>query len=122
MPDHRSPVRVSLCHGWVPADQTTGTGRQSGDTGHSGVPHLHIELHYNNVRYWPQPVMQTLYNGQTGPFTLDRPRLLHLTRARRPRERWECGRRRPPTANSASAAHAQSGVPSTRRFWTRPTI
>jgi murein DD-endopeptidase MepM/ murein hydrolase activator NlpD len=41
----------------------------SGDTGRSGAPHLHIELHINGVQYCPQPVMQALYNGSSGPFT-----------------------------------------------------
>ena len=41
----------------------------SGDTGRSGAPHLHIELHVNGVQYCPQAMMQALYAGGSGPFT-----------------------------------------------------
>jgi murein DD-endopeptidase MepM/ murein hydrolase activator NlpD len=68
-------VRYTYCHNsalFVHEDQGVAAGQQlavSGDTGRSGAPHLHIELRINNVQYCPQPIMATLYNGGTGPFT-----------------------------------------------------
>jgi len=36
----------------------------SGDTGRSGAPHLHLELRINNIQHCPQPLLEALYNNQ----------------------------------------------------------
>lgn len=68
-------LRYTYCHNsalFVEEGQEVAAGQQlamSGDTGRSGAPHLHLELRIDNVQYCPQPMMQTLYGGSTGPFT-----------------------------------------------------
>lgn len=68
-------LRYTYCHTsglYVAEGDHVAAGQQvavSGDTGRSGAPHLHVELRINDVRYCPQPIMQALYAGRTGPFT-----------------------------------------------------
>ena len=67
-------LRYTYCHNsdvFVQKGQQVTAGQQvavSGDTGYSGAPHLHLELRINNVQYCPQPMMQALYSGRSGPF------------------------------------------------------
>jgi len=67
-------LRTTYCHNNIAypklGDQIA-AGQQialSGDTGRSGVAHLHVELRLNGVQYCPQPIMTALYNGRAGPF------------------------------------------------------
>ena len=67
-------LRYTYCHNsdvFVDKGQQIAAGQQvaaSGDTGYSGAPHVHIEIHLDDVRVCPQPVMQSLYAGRTQPF------------------------------------------------------
>ena len=36
----------------------------SGDTGRSGAPHLHLELRLDNTQRCPQPLLEALYTNQ----------------------------------------------------------
>jgi Peptidase family M23 len=68
-------LRYTYCHNtdvFVDQGQQVTAGQQvaaSGNTGYSGAPHVHIEFHLNGVQYCPQPIMQALYSGRTGPIT-----------------------------------------------------
>ncbi len=68
-------LRYTYCHNsalFVDEGQQVTAGQQvavSGDTGFSGAPHVHIELHLDGVQYCPQPVMQALYSGSAVPIT-----------------------------------------------------
>ena len=71
-------LRTTYCHNNVAypklGDQIA-AGQQialSGDTGRSGVAHLHVEFRLNGVQYCPQPIMTALYSGRAGPFSWTR--------------------------------------------------
>ena len=39
----------------------------SGDTGRSGTPHLHLELRHNGRQHCPQPLLAALYTNEPAP-------------------------------------------------------
>ena len=77
--------RYTYCHNsavFVDVGQQVAAGQQvslSGDTGHSGAPHVHIEFRINNVQYCRQPIMHAVYNGGTGAVHMYDQRMLLLT-------------------------------------------
>ncbi len=71
-------TRTTYCHGSAlyvdNGDQVT-AGQQildSGNTGRSGGPHLHLEIRINGTRHCPQPLLVALYEHGAGidPHTL----------------------------------------------------
>lgn len=71
-------TRTTYCHGsaiHVSLRQPVAAGQHildSGDTGRSGTPHLHLEIRTNGTRRCPQPLLVALYTTGTGldPSTL----------------------------------------------------
>jgi len=70
---HPDGLRHTYCHNralHVTQGQQVTPGQHiadSGDTGRSGAPHLHLELRINNVRRCPQPLLDALYNRRPVP-------------------------------------------------------
>ena len=70
---HPDGLRHTYCHNTVAhvaEGDTVAPGQHiadSGDTGRSGTPHLHLELRINGVRHCPQPLLVALYNGTEIP-------------------------------------------------------
>lgn len=67
-------TRWTYCHGTnltVSLSDAVAPGQQimwSGNSGRSGAPHLHIEIHTaDDIRRCPQPILQALANGLTPP-------------------------------------------------------
>lgn len=70
---HPDGLRHTYCHNsvaHVAQGDIVAPGQHiadSGNSGRSGEPHLHLELRINNVRYCPQPLMTALYFGTPIP-------------------------------------------------------
>ena len=66
-------ARITYCHGralHVSLGDTLTPGQHvmdSGDTGRSGTPHLHIEIRLDNLRRCPQPALQAINGGGSPP-------------------------------------------------------
>jgi murein DD-endopeptidase MepM/ murein hydrolase activator NlpD len=73
-----SGYRWTYCHGTtltVDVHDTVTAGQQilwSGNTGRSGVPHLHLEIRTDTTRRCPQPLIDSIYHHGVGidPATL----------------------------------------------------
>lgn len=70
---HPDGLRHTYCHNsvaHVTEGDTITPGQHvadSGDTGRSGTPHLHLELRSNGVRHCPQQLLAALYHGTPIP-------------------------------------------------------
>lgn len=70
---HQDGLRHTYCHNsanHVAQGDTITPGQHiadSGNSGRSGTPHLHLELRINNVRRCPQPLLAALYNATPIP-------------------------------------------------------
>lgn len=70
---HPGGLRHTYCHNSraVVAEGDTVTAGQhiadSGDSGRSGTPHIHLELRINNVRHCPQRLLDAIYNATPIP-------------------------------------------------------
>lgn len=66
-------LRHTYCHNtqlYIAAGETIVPGQHiadSGDTGRTGTPHLHLELHYSGTQRCPQPLITAIYNGAPIP-------------------------------------------------------
>ena len=68
-----SGIRFTYCHN---SHLTAAVGdhiavgqhiADSGNTGRSGAPHVHVELHVNNIRRCPQQLLVAIYNDEPIP-------------------------------------------------------
>jgi len=63
-------LRHTYCHNSVvyvhDGDQVTAGEHiaDSGDSGYSGAPHLHLEFRIGNIPHCPQPLLEALYNNE----------------------------------------------------------
>ena len=70
---HPGGLRHTYCHNsyaHVAEGDTIAPGQHiadSGDTGRSGTPHLHLELRITGTRHCPQPLLAALYRGTSIP-------------------------------------------------------
>lgn len=70
---HPEGLRHTYCHNsyaHVAEGDTVAPGQHisdSGNTGRSGAPHLHLELRINNIRHCPQPLLAAIHNGTPIP-------------------------------------------------------
>jgi hypothetical protein len=60
---HNSRLHATLGDQIAPGQHVA----DSGDTGRSGGPHLHLELRLDGTRHCPQPLIAALYNNQPAP-------------------------------------------------------
>ena len=66
-------TRFTYCHNsvlYVNDGDTITAGQHiadSGDTGRSGAPHLHLEIRINNIQHCPQPLLRALFDNQPPP-------------------------------------------------------
>lgn len=70
---HPDGLRHTYCHNsaaHVAQGDTIAPGQHiadSGNSGRSGTPHLHLEFRIDNIRYCPQPLLAALYNNTAIP-------------------------------------------------------
>ena len=75
----RNGLRHTYCHNTqlLVTDGATVTPGQhianSGDTGRSGTPHLHLELRVNDIQHCPQPLIAALYGSSPPPAPAELP-------------------------------------------------